>query len=188
MPFRNSSQNNPLYRASKSNVLIQTAMNFLSFSDTHLLVTACNCNLHSNRCVFREDLYEKSGRISGAVCMNCRHNTDGVNCQLCADGYFRDLSVPLTHRHACQGKKIPSQRVDSFETNLFFQHAIATTIQTDAFSIKTCTYCLGRYRVEFVSNVDIKQMAQAVTIAKMDTIAIILSPYRIGGLVKVKGS
>lgn len=148
-------------------------------------VTACNCNLHSNKCIFRKDLYEKSGMKSGAVCINCRHNTAGVNCQLCANGYYRDLSVPLTHRHACQGKIIPSWHDNSYHTNFLLQHAIATTIQTGAFSINACTYFLEKYLAEYVSNVGIKLMAQAVTIAKMDTIEIRLSPFLIGEHVKV---
>lgn len=67
------------------------------------LPTACNCNLHARRCRFNMELYKLSGRKSGGVCLNCRHNTAGRHCHYCKEGYFRDLSKPISHRKACKG-------------------------------------------------------------------------------------
>ncbi|KAK2854419.1 hypothetical protein Q7C36_006288 [Tachysurus vachellii] len=61
----------------------------------------CNCNLHARRCRFNMELYKLSGRKSGGVCMNCRHNTAGRHCHYCKEGYYRDMSRPITHRKAC---------------------------------------------------------------------------------------
>ena len=70
-----------------------------------LLPTACNCNLHARRCRFNMELYKLSGRKSGGVCLNCRHNTAGRHCHYCKEGYYRDLGKPITHRKACKGRR-----------------------------------------------------------------------------------
>uniref|UniRef100_W5MRC2 Netrin-1 n=2 Tax=Lepisosteus oculatus TaxID=7918 RepID=W5MRC2_LEPOC len=62
----------------------------------------CNCNLHARRCRFNMELYKLSGRKSGGVCMNCRHNTAGRHCHYCKEGFYRDLARPITHRKACK--------------------------------------------------------------------------------------
>ncbi|KAL3223903.1 hypothetical protein MRX96_026978 [Rhipicephalus microplus] len=48
------------------------------------------------------ELYKLSGRQSGGVCLNCRHNTAGRHCHYCKEGYYRDHSKPITHRKACR--------------------------------------------------------------------------------------
>uniref|UniRef100_A0A8C7F222 Netrin-1 n=1 Tax=Oncorhynchus kisutch TaxID=8019 RepID=A0A8C7F222_ONCKI len=63
---------------------------------------ACNCNLHARRCRFNMELYKLSGRKSGGVCLNCRHNTAGRHCHYCKEGYYRDLSKTISHRKACK--------------------------------------------------------------------------------------
>lgn len=67
------------------------------------LSTACNCNLHARRCRFNMELYKLSGRKSGGVCMNCRHNTAGRHCHYCKEGFYRDMAQPISHRRACKG-------------------------------------------------------------------------------------
>ncbi|XP_049329976.1 netrin-3-like [Astyanax mexicanus] len=62
----------------------------------------CRCNLHARRCRFNMELFKLSGRRSGGVCMNCRHNTAGRHCHYCKEGYYRDMSRPITHRKACK--------------------------------------------------------------------------------------
>lgn len=71
-----------------------------------LFSTACNCNLHARRCRFNMELYKLSGRKSGGVCLNCRHNTAGRHCHYCKEGYYRDLSKPISHRKACKGSAL----------------------------------------------------------------------------------
>ncbi|XP_076842951.1 netrin 2 [Brachyhypopomus gauderio] len=62
----------------------------------------CNCNLHARRCRFNMELFKLSGRKSGGVCMNCRHNTAGRHCHYCKEGFYRDLGRTITHRKACK--------------------------------------------------------------------------------------
>ncbi|XP_032826191.1 netrin-1-like [Petromyzon marinus] len=63
---------------------------------------ACNCNLHARKCRFNMELFKLSGRKSGGVCLNCRHNTAGRHCHYCKEGYYRDLGKPIAHRKACK--------------------------------------------------------------------------------------
>lgn len=67
------------------------------------LSAACHCNLHARRCRFNMELYKLSGRRSGGVCLNCRHNTAGRHCHYCKEGFFRDMSKAISHRRACKG-------------------------------------------------------------------------------------
>ncbi|XP_017327775.1 netrin-1 [Ictalurus punctatus] len=62
----------------------------------------CQCNGHSNKCRFSMTVFQQSGRVSGGVCLKCRHHTTGRHCQLCQNGYTRDHSKTLNHRKACQ--------------------------------------------------------------------------------------
>ncbi|XP_048511148.1 laminin subunit beta-1-like [Athalia rosae] len=62
----------------------------------------CNCNGHSNTCHFDPALYERSGRISGGVCDDCRHNTRGQNCEQCMEFFYHDLARDISDPEACQ--------------------------------------------------------------------------------------
>lgn len=68
------------------------------------LVSACNCNGHSKQCRFNNELYKLSGKVSGGVCVNCRHSTSGRHCHYCKEGYYRDPLKPLNHRKVCKCK------------------------------------------------------------------------------------
>ncbi|XP_034171779.1 laminin subunit beta-1 isoform X2 [Osmia lignaria lignaria] len=61
----------------------------------------CNCNNHSTSCHFDEDVYEQSGRVSGGVCNDCQHNTEGRNCELCKLFYYHDVTKDISHPEAC---------------------------------------------------------------------------------------
>lgn len=67
-----------------------------------LLFSACNCNGHARRCRFNLELYKLSGRVSGGVCVDCRHDTSGRHCHYCKEGFYRDPSKPITHKKACR--------------------------------------------------------------------------------------
>ncbi|XP_031210686.1 netrin-3 [Mastomys coucha] len=63
---------------------------------------ACSCNGHARRCRFNMELYRLSGRRSGGVCLNCRHNTAGRHCHYCREGFYRDPGRVLSDRRACR--------------------------------------------------------------------------------------
>uniref|UniRef100_A0AAG5DWB4 Uncharacterized protein n=1 Tax=Anopheles atroparvus TaxID=41427 RepID=A0AAG5DWB4_ANOAO len=62
----------------------------------------CNCNGHARRCRFNMELYKMSGRISGGVCLSCRHATTGRHCHYCREGFYRDATKPISHRKVCK--------------------------------------------------------------------------------------
>ncbi|XP_065161263.1 netrin-1-like isoform X2 [Atheta coriaria] len=63
---------------------------------------ACECNQHARRCKFDMDVYKVSGRISGGICLKCRHYTSGRHCHYCREGFYRDENKAITHRRACK--------------------------------------------------------------------------------------
>ncbi|XP_071964129.1 laminin subunit alpha-1-like [Antedon mediterranea] len=61
---------------------------------------ACNCHGHSSSCYYSAEVARKQeslnmyGKyIGGGVCVNCRFNTAGNNCQTCKDGFYRPLGI-----------------------------------------------------------------------------------------------
>ena len=51
--------------------------------------TACDCNGNSADCEFDHRVWELNGGKNGGVCVNCRNNSLGQNCELCKPGFFR---------------------------------------------------------------------------------------------------
>lgn len=67
-------------------------------------IVACNCNNHTSICHFDAAVYEQSGRVSGGVCDNCEHNTQGQHCEECIPFFYRDPIEPITSPYACRRK------------------------------------------------------------------------------------
>ncbi|XP_041638432.1 netrin-4 [Cheilinus undulatus] len=61
----------------------------------------CQCHGHADSCHFSQRAWISSGRTSGGVCNDCRHNTVGRRCQRCRNGYHRHPSLPLSSPYAC---------------------------------------------------------------------------------------
>lgn len=62
----------------------------------------CKCNGHADSCRFDMGVWLASGNRSGGVCDNCQHNTEGMYCQRCKPGFFRDLKIPFSAPDACK--------------------------------------------------------------------------------------
>ncbi|XP_039299299.1 laminin subunit beta-1 isoform X2 [Nilaparvata lugens] len=62
----------------------------------------CNCNGHSRRCHFDQNVYEMTGYVSGGVCDGCMHNTVGRNCEQCMPQFFYDPIRNYNESDACQ--------------------------------------------------------------------------------------
>ncbi|GFO42017.1 laminin subunit alpha-1-like [Plakobranchus ocellatus] len=70
--------------------------------------TECNCFNHATSC-FYEEAVELAGesidingqKAGGGVCIDCKHNTDGNNCEKCVAMYFRPANILQTSEDAC---------------------------------------------------------------------------------------
>lgn len=71
-------------------------------SITKFLFSECNCNNHATSCHFDQAVYEHSGRISGGVCDNCEHNTQGQHCEQCIPFFYRDPNEDIQSPYACK--------------------------------------------------------------------------------------
>lgn len=87
-------------------LILGFSLAFFLFLSFHLFA-ACDCNGHARRCRFNMELYKLSGRVSGGVCLNCRHATTGRHCHYCKEGYYRDPSKSIGHRKVCKRKYQP---------------------------------------------------------------------------------
>ncbi|CAI2351123.1 unnamed protein product [Caenorhabditis sp. 36 PRJEB53466] len=70
---------------------------------------ACNCFGRSNECYYDEEVDVKKLSMDsrgnyegGGVCVNCRDNTEGVNCNKCSYGYFRPEGVSWEEQQPCK--------------------------------------------------------------------------------------
>lgn len=99
------------------------------------LVSVCECNQHARRCKFDMGLYKLSGRVSGGVCLKCRHFTAGRHCHYCREGYYRDPTKQITHRKACKRKLLHSKFVFNLTKSTYSLFGLVYFI-----SLNGCTY------------------------------------------------
>uniref|UniRef100_A0A8C4NFL7 Uncharacterized protein n=1 Tax=Eptatretus burgeri TaxID=7764 RepID=A0A8C4NFL7_EPTBU len=69
----------------------------------------CFCHGHSDDCVFDEHVARRRESLNihgqyegGGRCLNCQHNTVGVNCEQCDVGFYRQVGLSPNSAHACQ--------------------------------------------------------------------------------------
>ncbi|XP_061694545.1 laminin subunit alpha-3 isoform X3 [Syngnathoides biaculeatus] len=60
----------------------------------------CQCFAHAADCYYDPEVEARGGSLDvaggysgGGVCINCQHNTVGVNCERCIEGFFRPFGV-----------------------------------------------------------------------------------------------
>jgi laminin alpha 3/5 len=69
----------------------------------------CQCHGHSDSCHYDADVDAKSHSLDihgiyagGGVCDDCQHNTMGINCDKCKDGYYLPTGVSINETDACR--------------------------------------------------------------------------------------
>uniref|UniRef100_A0A4W5KZX3 Laminin subunit alpha 3 n=1 Tax=Hucho hucho TaxID=62062 RepID=A0A4W5KZX3_9TELE len=68
----------------------------------------CQCHSHATECYYDPEVEQMRASLDtfgrydgGGVCINCQHNTAGVNCELCADGFYRPHGLPPESHSGC---------------------------------------------------------------------------------------
>ncbi|XP_028968222.1 laminin subunit alpha [Galendromus occidentalis] len=68
----------------------------------------CNCHEHAHTCRYNATVEElglskniNGQYIGGGVCIDCMHNTDGINCEKCKPKYYRLQGKYLTDEDVC---------------------------------------------------------------------------------------
>ena len=61
-----------------------------------LYFAGCQCNDHAVSCTYDAD-------VGHGVCDVCEHNTEGMFCEQCVDGFYRNQSLPLSSPDVCAG-------------------------------------------------------------------------------------
>ncbi|XP_061125977.1 laminin subunit alpha-2 isoform X2 [Syngnathus typhle] len=68
----------------------------------------CNCHGKADECYFNQTVADLSLSLDvqgqyrgGGVCISCRDNTDGINCQTCVTGYYRPAGVDAEDDKPC---------------------------------------------------------------------------------------
>ena len=67
-----------------------------------MLIAECNCHDHADSCFFNPYVYAATGNVSGGVCDNCTHNTEGRQCEFCKLGFYQDPALELNHPEICK--------------------------------------------------------------------------------------
>ncbi|KAG8193252.1 hypothetical protein JTE90_005598 [Oedothorax gibbosus] len=77
--------------------------------DNPFVCEPCNCYEHSDECYYDEKVDQERGSLDihghyegGGVCKNCRHNTEGINCNRCKPTFFRPYGKLLNATDVCQ--------------------------------------------------------------------------------------
>ncbi|XP_033492838.2 laminin subunit alpha-3-like isoform X1 [Epinephelus lanceolatus] len=68
----------------------------------------CQCFSHAFDCYYDPEVEKRRASLDtfgrydgGGVCINCQHNTDGVNCEQCLEGFYRPYGVPPESPSGC---------------------------------------------------------------------------------------
>ena len=73
-----------------------------------VLCEECQCFGHADACVYNNTVADLGLSLNiygeydgGGVCQNCKHYTMGVNCEMCAEGFYRPSGVDPYDPYSC---------------------------------------------------------------------------------------
>uniref|UniRef100_A0A667ZLV8 Laminin subunit alpha 3 n=1 Tax=Myripristis murdjan TaxID=586833 RepID=A0A667ZLV8_9TELE len=106
----------------------------------------CQCFSHAFDCYYDPEVEQRGASLDtfgryegGGVCINCQHNTAGVNCEKCIDGFYRPYGVPPESPTGCIPCRCDSRTITSCEMGS------GRCICKPEFSGENCDRCADGY-------------------------------------------
>ncbi|XDV48183.1 hypothetical protein PO909_017644 [Leuciscus waleckii] len=120
----------------------------------------CNCHNKADDCYYNQtvadlrlSLNTQDRFVGGGVCVNCSQNTAGVNCQTCADGYYRPHQVSPYADNPCvececdaRGSASPVCIRDDDHANLDTGLSAGQCVCKEGFAGEKCDRCAFGFR------------------------------------------
>ncbi|MFT7812246.1 laminin subunit alpha-3 [Arapaima gigas] len=82
----------------------------------------CQCYSHATDCYYDPEVDHRGASLNiyghydgGGVCIDCQHNTAGVNCERCVEGYYRPYGVPRESSTGCRPCRCDPQKSNGCE-------------------------------------------------------------------------
>lgn len=117
----------------------------------------CQCHGHADECHFDPDVANNrlslsaSGKYEGGgVCLNCKHNTTGINCERCRSVFFRPLGVDKFNTIGCllcecEGIGSTGQCIAD-EESMFGELQPGDCVCLEGFGGPKCDHCAPGYK------------------------------------------
>uniref|UniRef100_A0AC35FYQ3 Uncharacterized protein n=1 Tax=Panagrolaimus sp. PS1159 TaxID=55785 RepID=A0AC35FYQ3_9BILA len=119
---------------------------------------ACQCFNHADECVYDESIAIQKLSVTpdgiyegGGKCVDCRDNTEGINCEKCKYGFYRPSNISHYQNdacHACNCDTLGSEHNECVrdETAAFNGHRPGDCICKPGFGGRRCEKCAPGYR------------------------------------------
>ncbi|XP_067126672.1 LOW QUALITY PROTEIN: laminin subunit alpha lam-3-like [Centruroides vittatus] len=115
----------------------------------------CQCFGHAESCYYDQNVADRRESLNiegqyegGGVCENCKHNTAGINCEQCADGYYRNAKQDsYSHCQKCKCTA-PGMTGICVKDGSHLQEGLAPgdCLCKEGFTGKNCNECAKGYR------------------------------------------
>ncbi|XP_055337185.1 laminin subunit alpha-1-like [Paramacrobiotus metropolitanus] len=127
--------------------------------DDAAVCEGCQCHGHADECVYDYGVAQSRQSLSitgkyegGGVCLDCQHNTTGLNCERCKDGFFRPLGVDKFNPIGCLPCECETAGIGTTGQCIANEEAMFGDLQPgdcvclEGFGGPRCDHCAPGYR------------------------------------------